>query len=125
MQKNLTLLLVVMSLLALGACNRSRSLEVKSIKLISYQLKGLESVDDSKALKGTLENLQGVTAAAVNFNSKLAAITFYPDETNERKIRNVIAQTPGLEVKDYIIKSKPNKAKCPAKGLREWFSFNN
>jgi len=126
MQKNFTfsLLILTLALLVLGGCNRSQGLDVKNIKIVSYQVSGLESVEDSKALERTLEDIKGVTAAAVNSKSMLAAVTYYPDETNERKIRNVLSQTPGLEVKENILKADPNKPGCPAKSVRDWLSFN-
>lgn len=126
MQKNFTLSLFTLMLpvLILSGCNRSQGLEVKNVKLVSFQITGLASVEQGKELKTTLKNIKGITGAAVNFSSKLIAISYHPDEIDDRKIRNLIAETPGLEVKSYVLKADPNKPGCPVKGVRNWLSLN-
>ncbi len=124
MQKLITqILLLLMLSISIAACNRGKSVEVKPVQFATFTIEGLDNQEEARQLRSKLMANPGITSTAVNLKSNLVAVTYHADMMNDRKIKFLLDQEPGLLVQPISIQAKPNRPTCPVKKVRNWLSF--
>ena len=87
---------------------------VKSIRLATFDLKGLDDKSKAEALQKKIGSAPGVTACTFNAKGNIAAIAFHPDETNQVQLMNLIAVSGACVATPKMFLDGP---KCPVDGV--------
>jgi hypothetical protein len=66
--------------------------DIPQVSITAFQVKGLESKEDSLTILTAIRQLKGITAANINLNDKLTAVTFHTNQI--RKLHCRIPQSP-------------------------------
>lgn len=88
------------------------------IEMSSFDLSNVADHESYDKIGIALKKEEGVTACAVNPDSKMASVTFYPDKISKDELLKNIMQTAGTSVS---FKQFKMKAGCPVRATSEFF----
>ncbi len=90
---------------------------IKNIHLVAFDVNGISTPNDYDALSFNVTKIQGVTSCSINEQSKIAAITFYPDLLSASELPALIATLGNCSVQLHTYE-KING--CPVNVWRSW-----
>lgn len=85
----------------------------KPVTMSIFQVAGLQTASDAQTLNQQIERLPGVTACSANPTSHLIAVTYYPAQQTEDRLRNQIQQRFQQVSKPSFESSEPAGPQCP------------
>ena len=90
---------------------------IKNIHLVAFDVKGISNKEEYKALSLNVGKINGVTSCSINEQSKIAAITFYPDLLSDSELPALISSLGNCSVQLHTYE-KING--CPVNVWRSW-----
>lgn len=88
------------------------------INMATFDLSSLKNENSFALIKEEFTDKKGISACAVNSNSKLVTFAFYPHITSEVKLLSELKSLGGTSV---CMKTFPSKAGCPIQGTKDFF----
>jgi copper chaperone CopZ len=86
--------------------------DIPQVSITAFQVKGLESKEDSLTILTAIRQLKGITAANINLNDKLTAVTFHTNQISAEQIMLAVTKS-GNYTAEFLRAPDGYTDKCP------------
>lgn len=88
------------------------------INMVTFDLSSLKKENSFSVIKEEFTGKKGISACAVNMDSKLVTFAFYPNLISQEEL---LSELQNLGGRSICMKIFPSKAGCPVQGTKDFF----
>ncbi len=97
---------------------------IKPVELAAFYIQDIPTQKEATELRKKVMGAKGVTACAVNTESKIASVTYYPDVTSEKEVQLALELNGVYSVSKHVY--PVGDKGCPVSGIQAFLdkTFN-